>query len=77
MAQLSPLYPINGLVDVRDLTFVHMTDTDVKQSSTSWTPFGKNLTKKREDAAKYRQLCKRIRGGRNTQDYERLFKIRY
>ncbi|KAL5313709.1 hypothetical protein ACEPPN_018130 [Leptodophora sp. 'Broadleaf-Isolate-01'] len=65
------------LYDVRTLNLSHIPESTTQSFFTQIDQIRKILSKQREDAARYKRLCKALSSVRNATDYERLFLIRY
>ncbi|KAH7378629.1 hypothetical protein BKA64DRAFT_245534 [Cadophora sp. MPI-SDFR-AT-0126] len=79
-SEIHPAHANTGgfLIDVCSLNFARIEDEDVQTILERMDLMRKQLSKKREDANRYRRLCNHIKSSvRNTQDHERLFLARY
>ncbi|KAG4427180.1 hypothetical protein IFR05_017337 [Cadophora sp. M221] len=65
------------LYDIRTLNLSHIPESTTQSFFTQIDQIRKVLSKQREDAARYKRLCKALSSVRNASDYERLFLIRY
>ncbi|KAH7330375.1 hypothetical protein BKA65DRAFT_480525 [Rhexocercosporidium sp. MPI-PUGE-AT-0058] len=65
------------LYDILTLNLSPIPESTLQSFFTSIDQIRKNLSKQREDLARFKRLCKALSSVRNATDYERLFLIRY